>query len=160
MAESSRPPRSESADTGNRPVPTLGECVAALVNVVAKGMADETEPHGLVPVEFSLLKVCLERGECTATQLAEVLPVDASRISRIVNRLVNLGLLRRRRLASDRRVVMLTLTPDGDEKTRELDQRIQMYDSKLLQGVSEEEMRDFADTAFKIVANHAALTNS
>jgi len=131
-----------------------------LVNAVTKGMADETEPYGLTPVEFSLLQVCLERDECTATQLAEVLPVDASRISRLVNRLVNMGLLRRRRLVNDRRVVMLTLTPRGDDQVRQLGQRIQMYEASLVRGISREKMRDFADTVSKIVANGADVTKS
>ena len=160
MTEFPTVPQGGQSTENQQPAISLGPCVATLVNAVAKGMAAETDPYDLIPVEFSLLKVCMEREECTATQLAEVLPVDASRISRIVNRLVNKGLLRRRRLTSDRRVVMLTLTPKGSELTHEIDQRVQKYDAKLVKGISEARMRAFADTISKIAANHVAMKSS
>ena len=142
------------------PLENLGVCVAGLVNAVDKGMAEETTPYDLSPLEFNLLRICMERGEHTATQLAEVLPVDASRISRVVTRLVNMGLLRRRRLRNDRRIVMLRLTERGNELTAQIDQRVQIYDAKLIEGVSEEEIRIFVSTTSKIMANYAALRQS
>ncbi len=135
----------------------LQTCVNHLVNVVDKGAASEAAPYDLIPLEFSLLRACMEKGECTATQLAEVLPVDASRISRVVNRMVDMGLLRRRRLRSDRRIVMLTLTPRGNDLTLRIHQRVQVYDAKLIDGVSEREMRSFVATTFKILANYNAM---
>ena len=47
----------------------------------------------LIPLEFKMLQFCLYRDECTATQLAEILPTDPSRISRLVHGLVQRGLL-------------------------------------------------------------------
>ena len=64
-----------------------------LVNTVVKGAADELEGYDLSVIEFTLLRSCLESREVTATARAEVLPVDASRISRIVTTLVEKGLL-------------------------------------------------------------------
>ncbi len=138
----------------------LGACVAGLVNAVDKGTAEEVEPYDLLPLEFNLLRVCMEQGECTATQLAGILPVDASRISRVVTKLVDMGLLRRRRLRSDRRTVMLRLTEKGNDLTFQVHQRLQVYNAKLVEGVSEEEMRVFVATTSKILANYAALKQS
>jgi DNA-binding MarR family transcriptional regulator len=118
-------------------------------------MAEELDPHGLTPLEFNLLRTCMEREECTATELAEELPVDASRISRIVTVLVDKDLLVRRRLRSDRRMVMLRLSDEGKELTSMLLERIQAYDAKLTQNISPEEMKVFAEAAAKIIANHA-----
>ena len=135
----------------------LERCVADLVNAVDKGVADEVTPYGLIPSEFNLLRACVEDGPCTATQLAEVLPVDASRISRMVTRLVNLGLLRRQRLRSDRRVVLLHLTDKGNDMTSRVAERVQVHVGRLLQGVSEGEMRAFTLLTEKISANYEAL---
>ena len=93
--------------------PDLGECVAGLMNAVATGIADLVAPHDLIPMEFALLRLFLRREEWTTTQLAQALPVKLSRISRIVTKLVDRGLILRRRLRSDRRVVILTLTEEG-----------------------------------------------
>lgn len=102
----------------------------------------------------------MREGDCTATRLAEILPVDASRVSCMVTKLVDMGLLRRWRLRTDRRIVRLQLTDMGNELTAQLDQRVQVYDTKLLEGVSEEEMRRFMSTASKILANYTALKHS
>ena len=140
------------------PPADLDACVSGLVNAVEKGMAQEVTPYGLVPVEFNLLRICLEMGkETTATQLALLLPVDASRISRIVTGLVDRGLLRRRRLRQDRRVVMLRLSDEGRELTSQVMERMKSYDAQLTEGVGEDEMRAFASVTARIVANHAAM---
>jgi len=131
--------------------------VASLVNAVDKGLADEVTPYGLIPSEFNLLRTCVENGPCTATQLAEVLPVDASRISRMVTRLVNLGLLRRQRLRRDRRVVLLHLTDRGSDLTSRVDVRVQEHVAELLRGVSEDEMQAFTLLSEKISRNFQTL---
>ena len=156
-------PRVGSSPQGNRSLKTPGvrsnliKGVASLVNAVDKGLADEVTPYGLIPSEFNLLRTCLENGPCTATQLAEVLPVDASRISRMVTRLVNLGLLRRQRLRSDRRVVLLHLTDKGTDLTTRVNERVQVHVGKLLQGVSESEMRAFMLLTERITENYDGL---
>ena len=139
------------------PLAELAACLAGLVNVVDKGTAAEVGPYDLIPLEFNLLRACMEKGECTATQLAEELPVDASRISRVVNRLVEMDLLRRRRLREDRRVVMLSLTEEGTELTEQVHERVQIYEARLMEGVTDEAMRVFMDTAFKIISNYEVM---
>ena len=137
--------------------PDLGTSVEGLVNALTRGVVREAGPHGLSPTEYNLLRICMEMGECTATDLARVLPIDASRISRIVSRLVDMELLVRRRLRSDRRIVMLQLSPEGKELTSALYGRIREYEAKLTDGISEEEMRTLESITAKILANHAAL---
>ena len=102
----------------------LGTCVTWLVNAVARGMAQIVAGHGLTHIDFALLRLFLGVEEWTTTQLAEILPLAPSGISRSVTKLVDKGLIRRRRLLSDRRVVMLTLTDTGLALTQELHQRV------------------------------------
>ena len=51
--------------------------------------------------------------------------IRLTRISRLVFRMVQMGLLGRRRLTNDRRVVMLSLTPEGEELVQPLDVHVQ-----------------------------------
>ena len=127
--------------------------VSKLVNAVDKGLAVELAKYDMVPLEFLLLRSCREMGECTATQLAGLLPMDPSRVSRLVTQLVNLGYLRRRRLANDRRVVMLRLTPQGQAVTEQVGQDIGRYIEALMDGIGPEEMGSFLSTASRIAAN-------
>ena len=142
--------------TGDR-LPDLGTYVSRLENAVYKGIAAEAAPYDLAPLDVYLLMICIEMGECTATQLADMLPVDASRISRLVTGLADRGLLRRRRLRNDRRIVMLRLSPKGLELTSEVTQRMQAYYARLTGGLSEQEMNAFATAALRIVGNYEAM---
>ena len=134
----------------------LTAVLGSLLNTFHKGMLEDLKPYDVGPVEFTLLSFCRDQGECTATQLARVLPVEASRISRMVSRLFDKGLLRRRRLRNDRRIVMLRLSEPGVELMTELSQRINAFNVELAQGVSDEEMRTFASVASRIVGNYGA----
>ena len=75
----------------------LGSCVAGLVNTLVKGAAAVLAPYGLLPLDFSVLKLFLHKEQWTVAQLAQALPVKTPRISRVVTSLVDRGLVRRRR---------------------------------------------------------------
>ena len=124
------------------------------------GMAEVLAPSGLTSLDYSLLMYCREHREATATQMAQVLPVDPARISRIVTKVVDMGLVRRRRLRSDRRVVMLSLTDRGNELTTQLAQDVGVYNDRLTRGIRPRDMRAFEAVTQRIIANYAAMTNS
>ena len=142
---------------GNADGETLEEHVARLLDAVDKGMAEVLSPYGLIALEFKVLKFCLRNRECTATQLAEVLPTDPARISRLVHGLVERGFLARRRLTSDRRIVMLSLTEAGRNRIVESDRAIQGFFEGLAQGVSEEARSFFVSIAVTMTANYDML---
>lgn len=138
----------------------LKSSVDSLSIAINKGMEEQVAPYGLVLVEFLLLKFCTTTDECTATQLAEVLPVDASRISRLVNNMVEMGLLRRRRLRSDRRVVMLSLTDRGRALVQQVLEREEIFNTQLTEGVSEKEIDAFVAIAQKALGNCRTMLQS
>ena len=151
-------PTEEQPQGGPAPPPLdLGKCVTGLANAVARGMEEQVAPYNLIPLEFAILRAFLDREEWTTTQLAKALPVTLSRISRIVTKLVDRDLLRRRRQRSDRRVVALALTEEGKALTLELHRRVQAYDARLSVGVHEEELAVFASVLSKVMTNYTAL---
>ena len=134
--------------------------MAGLANAVERGLANELTPYHLTPMEFNLLRFCLGeqgQGEITATQLAQMLPVDASRVSRIVTALADRGLLRRRRLREDRRVVMLHLSDEGRDLTLRAVAAMDAFAANLMVGISEDDIEVFVSVFSRMVANHAAL---
>ena len=139
------------------PPANLGSCVAGLTNTLARGTAGLMTGYDLVPMEFAILRLFLARDEWTTTELAQELPVNAPRISHIVTKFVNMGLMHRRRLSDDRRVVRLTLTDKGKELARDIHGRVQAYIERLSEGVSEEEMAAFISTTSKVMANYDAM---
>ena len=78
-------------------------------------------------------------------------------ISRIINGLVDRGLLVRRRTPSDRRLVMLSLSERGAEIAVDLTERMDAHYNALVDGLSDEQLEAFASVTDAIVANYAAI---
>lgn len=132
--------------------------IIALAGVVDKALAKVLAPYDLTTVEFDCLWFCLDRErETTATELASHLPVDASRVSRVVTTLVDKGLLRRRRLRTDRRIVMLRLSNEGEELAQQVRESVNMFVARLTEGVSEDEMQGFESFSSTVIANYDAM---
>ena len=148
------------ADTGLELRPDLGRFVANLSQAVERGITREMSSHELLPLDVHLLLICRDLEECTATQLVGLLPVDAARISRLVNGLVERGLLIRRRPPNDRRVVILRLSPEGEELASEVTRRMEALYAGLTQGPSDDELRAFTSAAVRIIANYEAMASS
>ena len=135
----------------------LGTYVSGLSNAFYKGLASEVASYDLSPLDVQLMMICKEMNECTATQLAQQMPIDASRVSRLVTVLADRGLLSRRRLRSDRRIVMLRLTPAGEQMASELSEWLDDYYAKLTEGLSDQQIRTFSVVAREITANYEAI---
>jgi DNA-binding MarR family transcriptional regulator len=73
-------------------------------------------PLGLTPAQSEALGILAEHGPLALKELGEMLVCDSgSSPSRIIDRLVAAGLVRKDADASDRRAVSLSLTPAGAE---------------------------------------------
>ncbi len=134
----------------------FGSSVTALINIVATIMDDEVGPAGLNALDFSILRFCLGLGGCSAKDITEALPIDASRVSRCVDKMVNMDFLRRRRLRTDRRVVRLELTAKGKTTTLELIGNVEARQASVLKDVSRREFDGFIATSQKVTAAFAA----
>ena len=138
------------------PLHSIGQHANALVNVVARGVDREAAAYDLTPTEFTVVRVFLTDLEWTATELAQMLSADASSISRVVSKLVERGLLSRRRPREDRRKVLLKLTEEGVALGLELHEKAHSYEERLTRGISPEDLEIFLATIRRIVANHAS----
>ncbi len=159
MTDQEQPPDNPETPA-DAPRIDLGESVITLVNAITKGIEEELAPYSLNSVEFSLLNYCYEKEECTATELASVLPVDPPRVSRMVTALADRGLLRRRRLRNDRRVVILRLSDSGTELAATLRRSIGNFYNSVSQNISAEDFRVFASVTDRIAANYSAMSQS
>ena len=137
--------------------PDLITNTVVFANAYLRGRDDITSSCGLTANEFMLIRRFADREEWTATELTEVLPADASRISRLVDGLVSRGLLRRRRRTDDRRVVRLFLTDEGSTAVREVVGLVEEHEAQLLQGVSDDERGAVAAVFEKMLANQRTL---
>ncbi len=110
-------------------------------------------PYGIVPMEFRLLSVLVQRGTGTAVEIAAVLPTDASFISRMVQRLAEKQMLARRRSSSDRRIVTLRPTEAGHELVRRLARRVQDMERDLVRGIPADELSRAGEAISAMIKN-------
>ena len=108
---------------------------------------------GLSALDFEIMVVLLAGEERSVTYLARAVSGHVGQVSRRVSRLVDNGLISRRRPRSDRRVVLLKLTEKGMKIELELDQRIGEFKRVLADGISREEMETFEAVIRKMLDN-------
>jgi DNA-binding MarR family transcriptional regulator len=77
--------------------------------------------HGISMAQLHILTSVQRRGEMTMSHLADVLDVSLSSATGLVDRIEERGLLERVRIAEDRRVVLIRLTPAGVRLLEEAD---------------------------------------
>jgi DNA-binding MarR family transcriptional regulator len=111
MAEGSRRARTAAAVVDDELMEALLSATRAMVALAARSLAgldaDVTLP------QYRALVVLASRGPQRVIDIATELGVTASTGTRMCDRLVRKGLVRRYRTPSDRRAVRLTLTPAG-----------------------------------------------
>ena len=158
----------QMSETGNRshgtsshrvelPLDGLEQYATSLAKSVTRGLDRETAAYDLTPTEFAAVRLFHVDQEWTTTELTQMLSVNASAVSRVVNNLVNRGVLSRRRSREDRRMVYLKLTEEGVALGFELKERVHSYEERLTRGISSEDMETFLAVIRRIVANHASL---
>jgi len=100
----------------------------------------------------------IHRGEAnTLAALARELQVDAGALTRTLDRLEAKGLCRRERSAEDRRVVHLTLTPEGEKAAEPVPGILCDVSNAMLEGFSAAEWETLMGFLQRIVANAEAL---
>ena len=142
--------------TGSR-LPSIEEHATALSNTLGEMVIREAADLGFNNSEFAIMRMFQMESVWTSTELAQALSTNKPTISRAVRKLVDVGILRRKRSQQDRRVVFLTITEEGLEFRRNIRKRMQSYEQKFTQGISDEDLEICLSTIARIVANHKAL---
>ena len=108
---------------------------------------------GVTPCQWAILEAAFFGNANTLTALARIIPVDAAAISRQLDKLQKNGLVRRRRLTSDRRTVRIELTEAGRDLVPQLETRVQANNDRFLAGVSADEQAAFTEVIKKMLKN-------
>lgn len=105
-----------------------------LVAVAARSLAEVAEEVTLP--QYRTLIVLASRGPQRVAALADALGVTPPTATRMCDRLVRKGLVRRRTARDDRREIRLSLTPAGQALVAEVTARRRAEITELLAGIS------------------------
>ena len=131
----------------------LAYWVGSLASAIGKSVGEQLAPMGVTTCQWAILEAAFFGNANTLTALARIIPVDAASISRQLDKLQKCGLVRRRRLRSDRRTVRIELTEAGRELVPKLETRVLANIDRYLAGVSAEEQAAFTEVIKKMLKN-------
>ena len=123
----------------------LSDFLPYLVNrvgvIIAEQFSAETlAPHRLSIAMWRVMAVLASAGGQRQIDLADLTSIDASTLSRIVTRLVRMGLVARARSASNNREVVVTLSPRGSALVARLIPRAREIEAHAATGLSAGEL--------------------
>jgi DNA-binding MarR family transcriptional regulator len=141
MVSSAKPRRTAAFYAGADYV--AGDSVGYLLNQVVISMRRQIEQamtaHDLTAAQWYPLWKLKRDGPGTAQELARDMDIDAGAMTRLIDRLAAKGLVERLRSASDRRVVVLTLTTEGQAVAAHIPQVLAEVNNAYLRGFSRDE---------------------
>ncbi|MEV5575253.1 MarR family winged helix-turn-helix transcriptional regulator [Spirillospora sp. NPDC052269] len=94
---------------------------------------------GMSAHRVQLLVRLRRQGETSHSDLRQALGIDGASITRLVKELEGEGLARRRLDPSDNRYTLAALTQDGERAAADLERSHQVYQERLLDGLSAQE---------------------
>ena len=123
----------------------LGDFLPYLVNragmIIAEQFGTETlAPHQLSIVMWRVMAVLASNGRQNQINLAELTSIDASTLSRIVTRLVRMGLLTRTRSTTSSREVVVMLSAKGNALVARLIPQAYEIEAAAAAGLSADEL--------------------
>ena len=90
-----------------------GHYIRRLQQIAVALFLQETEAHGVTPVQYAALQTVANSAGIDQRTLAQTIGFDTSTIGGVIDRLEARGLLLRNASPDDRRVRLLTLTDEG-----------------------------------------------
>jgi MarR family transcriptional regulator, organic hydroperoxide resistance regulator len=123
----------------------LGDYLPYLVNRVGMIVADRfggeaLAPHRLSIAMWRVMAVVASTGRQRQIDLSDLTSIDASTLSRIVTRLVRMGLVTRTRSRSSNREVAVTLSVKGNALVARLIPLAREFEGDAIVGLSPEEL--------------------
>jgi DNA-binding MarR family transcriptional regulator len=121
------------------PVEELRYLMLAVQREGNRSLTEALRPLELTPAQAEVLRVLQEFQPLSLISLGDLLVCESGSPSRLVNGMVEAGLIERVPSTINRRMVILTLTKIGEERAervREVEQMMYRTITELLEGVS------------------------
>jgi len=120
-----------------------GHHIRRLQQIAVAVFLQETEPHGITPVQYAALQSVANTPGNDQRTLARTIGLDTSTIAAVIDRLETRGLMRRSASPDDRRVRLLSLTNDGEAALTAVVPAMHRAQARILEPLPEAERREF-----------------
>lgn len=126
------------------------DAVSFTVNRKLNALIRDQLDEDLTLDQFATLRYIKKKGRCTSTELADAFYVGKSAITAIITRLVDKRYIHRTSDGKDRRIIYLSLSPDGERVYDVIQKRIQELMTSFLKHFEPAEINAFIVTYEKL----------
>lgn len=131
-----------------------GHYIRRLQQIAVALFMEETADSGITPVQFATLAAAYDQPGLDQRSLAAAIRFDTSTIGGVIDRLEKRGLIQRNAAPHDRRLRLLTVTPDGEALLAEVLPRVHAVQERLLAPLNPAERPQFIGLMRRIVEAH------
>jgi DNA-binding MarR family transcriptional regulator len=135
-----------------------GHYIRRLQQIAVAVFLQETEAHGLTPVQYAALNQVERTPGVDQRTLARLIGQDTSTTASVIDRLEARGLMRRQASPDDRRVRLLQLTDEGGALLAAVAPDIVSAQERMLSPLSPAERKEFMRMLRAIVAANKELS--
>lgn len=135
----------------SKPFPTVEQeallSIERTAAVLGHAVADALKPYGVTPTQYNMLRILRGAGSSglCRNEVMSRLVARVPDVTRLLDRLADMGLVQRQRDARDRRIVTATITRAGLRLLQRLDQPIIEITGRQLAHMSETQLRTLID---------------
>jgi DNA-binding MarR family transcriptional regulator len=120
-----------------------GHYIRRLQQIAVALFLEETDVHGVTPVQYAALSAAQRQPGMDQRTLAGAIGFDTSTIGGVIDRLERRGLISREAAPTDRRVRLLQVTPDGEALLEQLTKPVLKAQRRILAPLAAEEREHF-----------------
>lgn len=132
-------------------VEEVGQMVQKLVRVFQLFERDQIKVHGFTSSQCYAMLEILKYGSLTMNELSEKMNLDSSTMTRVIDKLVRDEFVHRDKDASDRRIVVVSLTDKGSKAAKELNSSVNEYYKRIIKNIPEGEVLDIVESVSKLL---------
>ena len=137
-----------------------GHYIRRLQQIAVAIFLQETEAHGLTPVQFAALSKVDQNPGIDQRTLAGSIGLDTSTIAGVIDRLEARGLMQRNASPQDRRVRLLSLTADGQALLKATEPDMLKAQQRILEPLPPAERELFMGMLRKLVSANNELSRA
>lgn len=102
------------------------------------------------PLHFEIMKLLHEAGTLHVAEIGERLRISKAQMTHLIDKLVNLGIVKRQTDATDRRIINIVLTAKGKAFLEERDSDIRNALKEILSCLNDKELEDLSGSLRKL----------
>lgn len=137
-----------------------GHLIRRLNQIHAALFAEECGPFGMTSVQFAALMALRSNPGADATRLSALIAFDRSTIGDVLDRMEAKGWIRRGPSPTDRRIKLLTLTPEGDALLRQAEPVVERVQQRLLEPIAPSDRTEIVRLLGQIALAHNETTSA